>query len=133
MKDYGRDGRDGHLKSEKKKKRKFEVIMNTGMHGIYSDFTLRKVAKKATINLARKKKHIIFHLREKEKSEKIYGPYIGYIKDGKTFSTFSLCNISIADAPAYAPISRYVIFSFFIMSIFTNYWYYKIIFEYNIF
>jgi hypothetical protein len=85
MKNYGRDGR---LKSEKKKKRKFEVIMNTGTHGIYSDFTLRKVAKKATINLARKKKHIIFHLREKEKSEKIYGPYIGYIKDGKVIVKF---------------------------------------------
>ena len=80
MKDYGRDGR---LKSEKKKKRKFEVIMNTGIHGIHSDFSLRKVAKKATMDLARKNKHIIFHLREKRKSGKTYGPYIGNIKDGK--------------------------------------------------
>lgn len=33
MKNYGRDGRDGRdgrLKPEKKKKRKFEVIVNTG-------------------------------------------------------------------------------------------------------
>jgi hypothetical protein len=83
MKDYGRDG---HQKKGKKKKRKFEVIMNignTGTQGIYTDLTLRKVANKVTSKLVGKKKHIIFHLREKGKYEKIYGPYIGSIKDGK--------------------------------------------------
>jgi hypothetical protein len=77
MKDYGLDS---DLKPEKKKKRKFEVIINTKSHGVYSDFTLKKVAKKITMEIASKKKEIIFHLKEKGK---IYGPYIGYIKDGK--------------------------------------------------
>ena len=58
MKDYGRNGR---LKPEKKKKRKFEVIMKTATHGIYSDFTPMKVAKKVTSELVGKKKQIIFH------------------------------------------------------------------------
>ena len=80
MKYYGRDGR---MKPEKKKKRKFEVIRNTGTQGIYSDFTPMKVAKKVTSELVGKKKQIIFHLREKGKSGKTYGPYIGNIKDGK--------------------------------------------------
>ena len=80
MKDYGRDGR---LKPEKKKKRKFEVIIDTATHGIYSDITPMKVAKKVTSELVGKKKNIIFHLREKGKSGKKYGPYIGYIKDEK--------------------------------------------------
>jgi hypothetical protein len=80
MKDYGHDGR---LKPEKKKKRKFEVIMNTTTKGIYSDFTPIKVAKKVTSELVGKKKQIIFHLREKGKSGKIYGPYIGKVRDGK--------------------------------------------------
>ena len=75
MKDYGRDG------NKKMKKRDFEVIMNTATKGIYSDFTPMKVAKKVTSELVRKKKHIIFTLREKGKSGKIYGPYIGSIKD----------------------------------------------------
>jgi hypothetical protein len=79
MKDYGRNGR---LKPEKKKKRKFEVIVNTATHGIYSDFTPMKVAKKVTSELVGKKKQIIFHLREKGKSGKTYG-YIGNIRDGK--------------------------------------------------
>jgi hypothetical protein len=80
MKDYGRNDR---LKSEKKKKRKFEVIMNTATHGIYSDFTPMKVAKKVTSDLVGKKKHIIFRLREMGKSGKTYGAYIGSIRDGK--------------------------------------------------
>ena len=80
MKDYGRDGR---LKPEKKKKRKFEAIVNTATHGIYSDFTPMKVAKKVTSEHVGKKKQIIFHLREKGKSGKLYGPYIGNIRDGK--------------------------------------------------
>ena len=83
MKDYGRDGR---LKPEKKKKRKFEAIVNTATQGIYSDFTPMKVAKKVTSELVGKKKQIIFHLREKGKSgkkAKLYGPYIGNIRDGK--------------------------------------------------
>jgi hypothetical protein len=79
MKDYGRNGR---LKPEKKKKRKFEVIMKTATQGIYSDFTPMKVAKKVTSVLVGKKKQIIFHLREKGKSGKLYG-YIGSIRDGK--------------------------------------------------
>ena len=83
MKEYGRDGR---LKPEKKKKRKFEAIVNTATQGIYSDFTPMKVAKKVTSELVGKKKQIIFHLREKGKSgkkAKLYGPYIGSIRDGK--------------------------------------------------
>jgi len=83
MKDYGRNDRDGRLKLEKKKKRKFEVIIKTATHGIYSDFTPMKVAKKVTSDLVGKKKQIIFHLREKGKSGKIYGAYIGNIQDGK--------------------------------------------------
>ena len=77
MKDYGRDG------NKKMKKRDFEVIMNTATKGIYSDFTPMKVAKKVTSELVGKKKHIIFTLREKGKSGKNYGPYIGSIKDGR--------------------------------------------------
>jgi hypothetical protein len=80
MKDYGRDGRQ---KKVKKKKRKFEVITNIGTHRIYIDYSVREVVKKVTKELARKNKQIIFHLQEKGKSEKIYGPYIGSIKDGK--------------------------------------------------
>jgi hypothetical protein len=83
MKDYGRDG---HQKKGKKKKRKFEVIMNignTGVQRIYSEITLRKVAEKVTSKLVGKKKYIIFHLREKGKYGKTYGPYIGSITDGK--------------------------------------------------
>ena len=83
MKEYGRDGR---LKPEKKKKRKFEAIVNTATQGIYTDFTPMKVAKKVTSELVGKKKQIIFHLREKGKSGKtgkLYGPYIGNIRDGK--------------------------------------------------
>ena len=79
MKDYGRDGR---LKPEKKKKRKFEAIVNTATQGIYSDFTPMKVAKKVTSELVGKKKQIIFHLREKGKSGKTYG-YIGKVRNGK--------------------------------------------------
>ena len=79
MKDYGRDGR---LKPEKKKKRKFEVIVNTATQGIYSGFTPMKVAKKVTSELVGKKKQIIFYLRETGKSGKTYG-YIGNIRDGK--------------------------------------------------
>jgi hypothetical protein len=75
MKDYGEQKR-------KKIKKKFEVIMNTGTHGFFSDFTLRKVAKKVTSKLAEKNKHIIFQLRENRKNRKTYGPYIGRIKDG---------------------------------------------------
>lgn len=56
--------------------------MNTATKGIYSDFTPIKVAKKVTSELVGKKKQIIFHLREKGKSGKIYG-YIGNIRDGK--------------------------------------------------
>jgi hypothetical protein len=82
MKDYRRNDSDGRLKSEKKKKRKFEVIMKTATHGIYSDFTPIKVAKKVTSKLVGKKKQIIFHLREKGKSGKIYGAYIGSIRNG---------------------------------------------------
>ena len=78
MKDYGHNSR---LNPEKKKKRKFEVIINTKTHGIYSDFTPMKVAKKVTIDLIGRKKHIIFHLREKGKSGKTYS-YIGNINDG---------------------------------------------------
>jgi hypothetical protein len=77
MKDYGRDD------NKKMKKRDFEVIMNTATKGIYTDFTPMKVAKKVTSELVGKKKHIIFTLREKRKSGKIYGPYIGSINDGK--------------------------------------------------
>ena len=105
MKDYGRNDLQ---KKGKKKKRKFEVIMNIGTQGIYSDLTLRKVAKKVTRELVGKKKYIIFHLREITKKRKygktngslisqskinneaiinsqanLYGPYIGIIKDGK--------------------------------------------------
>ena len=80
MKDYGRGGRDGR---DGRKKRKFEAIVNTATQGIFSDFTLRKVAKKVTSELIGKKKQIIFHLREKGKSGKLYGPYIGNIRDGK--------------------------------------------------
>jgi len=83
MKDYRRKDRDGRLKPEKKKKRKFEVIIKTATHGIYTDFTPMKVAKKVTSNLVGKKKQIIFHLREKGKSGKLYGAYIGNIQDGK--------------------------------------------------
>jgi len=72
-----------HKTLEKKEKRKFEIIMNTVTHGIYSDFTLRNIAKKVTMEFAKGKKNIIFHLREKKKSGKTYGPYIGYIKNGK--------------------------------------------------
>jgi hypothetical protein len=79
MKEYGRNGR---LKPEKKKKRKFEAFVNTATQGIYSDFTPMKVAKKVTSELVGKKKQIIFHLREKGKSGKTYG-YIGNIRDGK--------------------------------------------------
>ena len=79
MKEYGRDGR---LKPEKKKKRKFEAIVNTATQGIYSDFTPMKVAKKVTSELVGKKKQIIFHLREKGKSGKTYG-YIGKVRNGK--------------------------------------------------
>jgi hypothetical protein len=77
MKDYGRDD------NKKYKKRYFEVIMNTSTKGIYSDFTPMKVAKKVTSELVGKKKQIIFTLREKGKSGKNYGPYIGSIKDGR--------------------------------------------------
>jgi len=77
MKCYGRDG------NKKMKKRDFEVIMNTATKGIYSDFTPMKVAKKVTSELVGKKKQIIFTLREKGKSGKNYGPYIGSIKDGR--------------------------------------------------
>ena len=79
MKEYGRNGR---LKPEKKKKRKFEAFVNTATQGIYSGFTPMKVAKKVTSELVGKKKQIIFHLREKGKSGKTYG-YIGNIRDGK--------------------------------------------------
>jgi hypothetical protein len=72
-----------HKIPEKKEKRKFEIIMNTVTHGIYTDFTLRNIAKKVTMEFAKGKKNIIFHLREKKKSGKTYGPYIGYIKNGK--------------------------------------------------
>jgi hypothetical protein len=78
MKDYSEQKR-------KKIKKKFEVIMNTGTYGFSSDFTLGKVAKKVTSKLAEKNKHIIFQLRENRKNGKTYGPYIGRIKDGKTF------------------------------------------------
>jgi len=92
MKDYGRNCR---LIPKKKKKRKFEAIVNTVTKGIYSDFTLRKVAKKVTNEHVGKKKHIIFYLRENVNSGKInnvatinsqanlYGPYIGSIQNGK--------------------------------------------------
>lgn len=83
MKDYGGDG---NQKKERKKKRKFEFIMNTTTHGIYTDDSLRKVAKKVTYEFVGKKKKIIFYLREinkKGKYGKTYGPYIGSIKDGK--------------------------------------------------
>lgn len=83
MKDYGHNDRDGRLKPEKKKKRKFEVIIKTATHGIYSDFTPMKVAKKVTSDLVGKKKQIIFRLREMGKSGKTYGAYIGSIRDGK--------------------------------------------------
>ena len=69
MKDYGRNGLQ---KKGKKKKRNFEVIMNIGTQGIYSDLTLRKVAKKVTRELVGKKKFIVFHLREITKKGK-YG------------------------------------------------------------
>jgi hypothetical protein len=104
MKDYSRNCR---LIPKKKKKQKFEAIVNTVTKGIYSDFTLRKVAKKVTSEHVGKKKHIIFYLREKVNSGKInnvatinsqnkinnvatinsqanlYGPYIGSIQNGK--------------------------------------------------
>jgi hypothetical protein len=73
MKDYGRNGLQ---KKGKKKKRNFEVIMNIGTQGIYSDLTLRKVAKKVTRELVGKKKFIVFHLREITKKEK-YGKTYG--------------------------------------------------------
>jgi hypothetical protein len=57
--------------------------MNKESYGIYSDFTLKETAKKVTMEIIGKKKHIIFQLQEKGKSGKIYGPYIGYIKNGK--------------------------------------------------
>ena len=79
MKEYGRNGR---LKPEKKKKRKFEAFVNTATQGIYSGFTPMKVAKKVTSELVGKKKQIIFHLREKGKSGKTYG-YIGKVRNGK--------------------------------------------------
>lgn len=69
------------MKKKEKRLKKFEVIMNTGTHGFFSDFTLRKVAKKVTSKLAEKNKHIIFQLRENRKNGKTYGPYIGRIKD----------------------------------------------------
>jgi hypothetical protein len=64
MKDYGRNGR---LIPEKNRKLKFEAIVNTVTKGIYSDFTLGKVAKKVTSEHVGKRKHIIFYLREKRK------------------------------------------------------------------
>ncbi len=72
MKDYGRNGR---LIPKKKKKRKFEAIVNTVTKGIYSSFTLKKDAKKVTGSLVGKRKHIIFHLRKKENQGKYMGRY----------------------------------------------------------
>jgi hypothetical protein len=66
----------------KKKKRKFEVIINNKSNGIYSSYNQIKTAKKVANNLIGIKKNIIFHLKEKKEFGKIYGPYIGYIKDG---------------------------------------------------
>lgn len=77
MKDYDRFG------GLKKEKRKFEVIINSSIKGIYSDFTPIKVAKKVTSELSGKNKNIIFHLQEKGNNGKKYGPYIGNIQAGK--------------------------------------------------
>ena len=70
----------------KKRRRKFEVIINNKFKGNYSSYTPIKTAKKVTNDLIGNKKYIMFHLQEKLKNGKIYGPYIGYIKDGKTFA-----------------------------------------------
>ena len=74
----------------KKKKRKFEVILNNKSKGIYSNYTPIKIAKNIVNNLIGNRKYIIFHLKEKlkknKKNKKIFGPYIGYIKDGKAFA-----------------------------------------------
>ena len=79
MKDY----------NKKKKKRKFEVIINNKSKGIYSNYSPIKTAKKVINNLIGNRKYIIFYLKEKlknEKNKKKIGPYIGYIKDGKAFA-----------------------------------------------
>ena len=73
-----------HLDQEKKKKRNFFVVINNkDFDKIYSDYTLKKVAKNVVNDLLGLKKNIIFYLREKGKSGKTYGPYIGNTEDGK--------------------------------------------------
>ena len=76
MKDYNR----------KKKKKKFEVIINNKSKSIYSNSTPLKTAKKVVNELIGDKKYILFNLQKKGKIVKNYGPYIGYIKDGKAFA-----------------------------------------------
>jgi len=64
-------------------KRYFEVIINNKFQGIYSDSSPIKTARKIAKDLLGNKKSIIFYLKEKSKSKKNYGPYIGYMNNQK--------------------------------------------------
>jgi hypothetical protein len=73
-----------HLGEEHKKKKNFFVyVENQKIKKNYSDYTLKKVAKKVAKDLLGSKEKIIFHLEEKGKSGKTYGPYIGSQKGQK--------------------------------------------------
>ena len=64
-------------------KRYFEVIINNKFQGIYSDLSPIKTARKIAKDLLGNKKSIIFYLKEKSKSKKNNGPYIGYMNNQK--------------------------------------------------
>jgi hypothetical protein len=72
-----------HLEQKQKKKNFFVYVDNQKLNKNYSDYTLKKVAKKVTKDLLGSKKEIIFHLEEKGKSGKKYGPYMGSQKGEK--------------------------------------------------
>jgi len=75
-----------HLGHQNQKKRNFVVIIdNQKLNKNYSDYTLKNVTKKVTKDLLGSKKEIIFHLEEKGKSEKKYGPYKGHKESGEFF------------------------------------------------
>lgn len=63
--------------------RYFEVMINNKFQGIYSDSSPIKTARKIAKDLLGNKKSIIFYLKEKSKSKKNYGPYIGYMNNEK--------------------------------------------------
>ena len=97
-----------HLGQEQQKKKKFAVYVdNQKINKDYSDYTLKKVTKKVAKDLLGSKEKIIFHLEEKGKLGKTYGPYMGSREGQKVeVKTYKMSGGVIGKIQSFGPVLK---------------------------